>query len=304
MKSRLNIIHFADFRTFLVAHAQEMKAKKPNWSYGAWAKRLGLTSTSAISRVLGGQREPGPQMVERLILYFGFNDKEATYFRDLIMLRKVKDDPKLIVLLMEKLQKKHPHTFKSTLDTESYAVISNWYHLAIREMLSLDEFLADPEWISKRFQFKVTPREVAQAIENLIRVGLLTRDAEGRLKATEAKVSSTRDVASEGIKRYHEQMLDNAKLALRELGVEEREFGATTLSFRSENMGKAKALIREFRAKFEDLMEEGSGDGVYQLQFQLFPLTRPKANARASVQAPAAVALAAQPAAQTIGANV
>ncbi len=39
-------------------------------------------------------------------------------------------------------------------------------------------------------------------------------------------------------------------------------------------MGKAKELIRDFKKKFEKLMEEETGDRVYQIQIQLFPLTK------------------------------
>jgi uncharacterized protein (TIGR02147 family) len=63
------------------------------------------------------------------------------------------------------------------LDDRSFQVISNWYCIAIREMIKLDEFFEDPNWISKKLHFKVTPTEAARAIELLFQADLLGRDS-------------------------------------------------------------------------------------------------------------------------------
>ena len=69
-------------------------------------------------------------------------------------------------------------------------------------------------------------------------------------------------------------MLEHAKAAVRRFSVEEREITSTTLVMSSKQIGIAKELIREFKQKFEQLLEDESGDRVYQIQIQLFPLTK------------------------------
>lgn len=108
MKSTVDIKKFTDYRTFLVAHVQEMKAKKKAWSYGIWARSLGLKDPSSVTKIIQGQRDPGPEITERLVLYFQFSEKQSQYFRDLIRLEKIRDDARLSVLLMEKMGKEHP----------------------------------------------------------------------------------------------------------------------------------------------------------------------------------------------------
>lgn len=39
-------------------------------------------------------------------------------------------------------------------------------------------------------------------------------------------------------------------------------------------MPKAKELIRKFKKDFERLLEDKDGDHVYQIQLQLFPVTK------------------------------
>jgi len=42
MKAATEISKFTDYRTFLLAHVQDIKAKKKNWSLGAWANSMGF----------------------------------------------------------------------------------------------------------------------------------------------------------------------------------------------------------------------------------------------------------------------
>lgn len=274
MRFNLIINQFTDYRSFLLAHVQDMKKTRRNWSCGAWAQTLGLKTTSSITKILNGERDPGQQITERLIHYFKFDSKQAQYFRDLVKLQKIKHDPRLSVLLMEKMGKDHPDCQVRIMDDKSFQVISNWYYLAVREFCRMHGFKEDPEWIAEKFLFKVTAREIVSAIKTLLALGLLVRNAKGYLCLAEGRLNTTNDISSEAIKRYHEQMLENAKHALRTLPPGEREITSTTLVMSSSNIEKAKELIRDFKSNFERLMEEDSGDQVFQIQIQLFPLTR------------------------------
>lgn len=274
MKSNLRIQQFSDYRVFLQAHAQDMKKTKIAWSFGLWSKSLGLKTTSSLTKIIQGQREPGRQITDKFVRYFGFDHKQAQYFRDLIRLQKIKNDSRLSVMLMEKIGKDFPQSSLRLMDDKSFLIISNWYYLALRELVRIKGFQENPEWIADQFQFKITGREVAQAIKILIEMGLLKRDKSNNLDIVDGRLDTRNDISSEAIRRYHEQMLEHAKAAVRRFSVEEREITSTTLVMSSKQIGIAKELIREFKQKFEQLLEDESGDRVYQIQIQLFPLTK------------------------------
>lgn len=265
---------YTDYRTFLVNYAQKQKNTNKKWTYGVWAKRLGLNSTSSITKVIQGDRSPGKEMTEKMIQYFSFSKDEGEYFKDLIRLQKVKKDPRMAVLIMEKMGKEHPDKNVRFLDHADFSVISNWYCLAIREMTRLEEFVADPNWISRQFQIPVSAVDVSKALDNLLSIGLLKRKKNGDLVIGEGRVQTSDDMVSEAVKRYHESMLDNAKRAVRDVPVDERELTGSSIIISPSNIPKAKELIRQFRSKFNKIMEETSGGQVYQFQMQFFPLTR------------------------------
>lgn len=270
-----SVLHYSDYRAFLISHAQHMKTRNQRWSYGAWAKRLGLKTTSSITKIVQGKRNPGDSITEKLVDYFKFSPQEAHYFRDLIRLHKVKKDPRLAVVLMEKMHQENPKSPIKLIDLKTFSVISNWYCLTIREMTRVDNFVEDPEWISKNLEFDVTPTDVSRAIKLLISVNLLERDESGRLQIRETSINTADDLSSEAIKQYHEHMLDHAKDAVRKFDVKERDFNSLTLNIDARNLDQAKEMVRNFKWKFEQaLAEENGNHRIYQFQTQLFPLTK------------------------------
>lgn len=280
MKTGLNIRDFTDYRAFLAAHFQDLKRANPGYSYGRWAQKIGLKDTSSITKIIKGDREPGDQITNLVVKYFKFPDREAEYFRDLIRLSKIRRDPALKVLLLEKMARQNPSQTHRLLDEKTFSVISNWFCLPIREMTKLADFEESAEWIAQKLRFKVNARELKQALQNLIELGLLARDEQGRLQVADKQVTTSNDVQSEAIRRYHEQMLENAKHAVRSVDIAERELQAESLVMEFEDLEQAKAMIREFREKFSNSFERSQGDAVYQFQIQLFPLTKIKGDSK------------------------
>lgn len=274
MAISLSVTNFTDYRAFLIAHAQERKVKVPRWTYGSWAKRLNLKATSSLTKVIHGQRNPGPDITEKLVAYFRFSPSEADYFRDLVQLHKVKKDPRLAVVLMERLQKDSSSNGISFIDEKTFSVISEWYCYAVREMVRLDHFFENPNWIAAKLRFKTSPRQIRKAVDDLLSVGLLQRNSRGRLEIREARIDTSHDVASEAIKRNHEQTLENAKLAIRNVEIGLREMTGATMVMSTDSVPAAKEAIRRFRRKFAQTFEVNRGNAVYQIHVSLFPLTR------------------------------
>jgi len=276
MRPAQDILQFSDYRSFLVNYAEEARAKNPRWSYGSWARSLGLKGTSSITKVLNGERDPGPQVSARLIRYFQFSKNEAEHFKKLLLLQQLKNDPRLSSILFGANRDRGKAAVPiHMLSLESYEVISNWYHQAIREMPRLQDFKEDPERISEQIQFGVSPEIVREAIARLLKVGLLSRRSDGHLVISKPRYSTTNDVPSSAIRAHHAQMLDNAKQSLNLHTVHEREFTGSSLAIRTENLSKAKAIIAKFKKEFSELLEDSQeADAVYQIQIQFFPLAK------------------------------
>ena len=275
MNKELNIFHFTDYRSFLLTSFQQVKNKNSSWSYEAWARKLSLGDNSSLLKIINGQRDAGPKIRKKLIEYYKFQDDEKEYFEDLIQLSKVSGDSRLSLAIMDKMKKVSPYKEFKLIDEKTFSLVSRWWYFAIRQMVKLKGYQHDSNWIAKKLLCKVTPTEVKNAIETLHKLQLISIDQKtNNVNFVENQIRTTDDLTSEAIKQHHEGMLDNAKKSLRITNVEEREIRAQSLVIRKEDLPKAKEFIRECLNKFTDKFEVENGDEVYQMQVQLFPLTK------------------------------
>ena len=238
------------------------------------ARQLGLSGSPVITMIVNGKRHPGRGLVAKLNNFFGFSQPECAYFEDLVRLEKVNDDPELSVLLMERLARKHSQGTFRFLDDVTFSTIAKWYYYAIREMVSLADFEESPAYISSRLRFKVTPTEVKKVLGDLLQAGLLVREQDGSLIQSTPRVTTSNDISSEALTRFHEGMIEKARTSVRTVSILERELQGPTLGITSDALPMAKAAIRKFKNEFESMFEESRAEEVYQLNLQFFPLTQ------------------------------
>ena len=102
----IEVRNFTGYRSFLQAYAHDCKQRRSTWTYGMFAKQLGLKDTSSITKIIHGTRRPGPAIEKKIADYFKFSPQEREYFHNLILLEKLRDDPDTASALLEKMGKK------------------------------------------------------------------------------------------------------------------------------------------------------------------------------------------------------
>ena len=112
------------------------------------------------------------------------------------------------------------------------------------------------------------------ALWTLIRLHLIDRDESGRLCATDDHVETVPQMASEAVRRFHEQTLENVKSSLSSVAVQDREVIATCFPMRLASMPMAKERLNQLLNAFCDGLEDSEGEVLFGLQLSLVPLTR------------------------------
>ena len=115
---RVSVVLFEDVLDFLHAYAEAAREKNSHWSYGIWARGLGVNDPSSITKILQGQRNPGPDLTEKFVRFFSFSEPEESHFRDLVHLRKLRNEPRLYSLLLKDVKKRAEHNRKALKLTE------------------------------------------------------------------------------------------------------------------------------------------------------------------------------------------
>jgi uncharacterized protein (TIGR02147 family) len=123
----------------------------------------------------------------------------------------------------------------------------------------------------------LTPGQVKKAVELLMRLGLLRRDARGRYAVAAPSLSAGDEVQSAALIRFHKQSLALAARAVDRFRAPERDISGVTMSLSRDGFEKLKAEIQAFRKRAMLIAEQDAGEeGVFQLNIQFFPLSKRK----------------------------
>ncbi len=267
-------LEYKDYRAFLMDYWRQKKTSQPSWSYGVWARKLGLRSSSTLIMILKGDRNPGRALRKDFARYFAWSEKEEEYFTDLVRLEKNRHDLQGGLRVLRELEARNPGKDFRLLDLDAFHTISHWYFLALREMVAMPGFREDPDWISERLQFPVRPEKIRDALDTLLRLGILARGPGDRLVTTSTHVDTEADRADEAMAQYHEQNLDHARSAIRVVPSSEREISGGCFPVRTSSLPQIKERIRSFQMELCRDFEARDGERVYQLEVAFFPLTQ------------------------------
>ena len=273
-----SVFEYSNYRSYLRDRFLWQQKKRPGWSYGAWARKLGLKSPSTLTMILKGERNPSDELVESLSQSLSLKTPEREFFHNLVRLERTSRDVGMNVLVMERLShalnEMRPGQTFTLLDHEQFALISHWYFYAIREMVRIPDFEETPEWIQSRLRYELGVREIKEALRILMKIGLLSRDPSGKLIQAQGILNTSSDIANEGMRRFHEETLHNASESVRKCESLKREITGATFGIRLGDLRKIKDDIRKFQEELLGRYDSDRPDVIYQLENVFFPLTK------------------------------
>jgi uncharacterized protein (TIGR02147 family) len=240
----------------------------------SWALRLGYKSPSSLTMVMRGQRLPSFDMITALVQDLDMNSRERKYFELLVKLEKFRRKKKDPQEIMEQLAKLNTDQSKHSVGLKEFSMISEWYFLAIKQLIETPNFVEDEDWIYKKLRKKVTPSQIRNALANLAELGITGRDEEGRLIVQTKGLITSNDVPSSAIKRHHYGMINRALEAIDEQDVSERQVNSVTMKIREKDLEDAKKSIFDFIKEFNNKYAVDDADDISQLNIQFFKHTK------------------------------
>lgn len=248
-----------DFLRRIVERRRQLKSA---YSLRAFARDLGM-SHSHLSRILNGKKPVAYHQAIRLAKVLEFAPEERQHFLDSVNEQIARSPSK-------KRHRRPPSVAR--LKTDQFRIISDWYHTAILELMLLPRFQPSFSWIARALG--ISAQEAEQAVERLVRLGLVVKSEHGWRRQTNHLIIPTA-VSIDAIRKFHEQMI---RKALRQLepGAEgefgQRDITGTTMALDPSKLAEAKRRLKRFRTRLMQFVGEDSPGAVYQLNIQFFPL--------------------------------
>jgi len=275
------VARYTDFRAYLRDMYVFLKATRAGFSYRSFAQRAGFASGSFLKLVADGLRNLSDDSTLRVAKGLGLDRDESEVFEALVAFGQADTDPvrDRHYQRLARLVERDP---VARVAGDHYVAYSKWYPWVIRELAALDDFREDPEWLGRRMRPKVRPASIARALTLLGDLGLLVRDAAGRLRPAERTLSTGPEVRSLAVRNFHRRMLELAIDALDKIPKDDRNITSVTVTLDRRRYHRVVELLAKLRqevlaAEREALPADPTGPprvDVYQLTLSLIPMTQ------------------------------
>lgn len=250
-------------RQRIQAELDKRKLQNSSYSLRALARDLDLNH-SLLSRIITSKIQMTPKIMERISKPLNLTPEEILHFQNEVKQRKKIQSKEKIVTA----------NFRS-LEIEEFKMIQEWYNFAILEMVKLDNFTADPEWISKKLNISID--EASLAIERLLSLKLLQKESNGTYTKVSSHVSIMNpEFTAQAMKERQKAVLNKAIHALENLPIHMRDNSCMTLTIDSSMLPEIKEKIKKMRRSLANNIAGNSKkkDQVYELSISFFPWTK------------------------------
>lgn len=273
-----SVFDYVDYRAYLKDFYQSRKSANPSYSMTAFTKRAGLKENSRgfLKMVIEKKRNLTAYTLLRFIDALGLKGREANYFENLVNYGQAKEgkDKELFLKRLEDAAAGQPKK-QFELIRSQLNYYSRWYYVAVRELVDLDAFEADPAWICTHLRNRITKKEAEEALADLLRLGLLIKDEKGKIRQAEPLIKFGGSRYREAMDKFQLEMMDQAKDTVAKEDADARDLSSVTLSCSANDFEKIKNEITQFRDKLVTQYgpKKGINDTVYQINIQLFQIT-------------------------------
>lgn len=284
MKVASNIYNFSDYRDFLKDRYAQLKEADPAFSFRNFSKQAGFGSPNYLKLVMDGKRNLSDEAIVKFAKGLRLDNHESEYLKFMVQSNQCDNLYKKRVYEAKLIYLRELFKVKDLIP-ELYEYYHDWFHAAIREMVKAGPVKNDPAGIGQNLVPSISAEEANRSVQLLKQLGMISESRDGMLSIVETKAEGGAEV---GIaqKIYHEQMAELATQSLYTQNPADVGFESVTVSLTRAGVQELKVKIAELVASISNKNGVGTADAVYQLNVQLFALTRPEGEEESTLQIP------------------
>ncbi|NLP04131.1 MAG: TIGR02147 family protein [Fibrobacter sp.] len=270
---KFNIFLYTDYHSLLKDYYSFQKKSSKSFSFRSFAAKAGV-SQSMFKDIISGRRRLSLAVMKKYAAAMNLTQRETEYFGAIVQFVNCKTNYEKN-LHFTRMQRLRRDCDIKILDESRYEFFRNWYHSAIRELVTLPDFREDYDWIAKKCIPGITASQARKSIETMLRLGILRRDPDRKLQPADPMISSEYEMRSLILRNFHSEMLSLAKDALERFEPRQREISSLTFGLSHKCYERIKERIRSFKEELMAMVLEDTdiSEMVCQCNFQLFPLT-------------------------------
>jgi len=267
------ILDYSDYREYLRDCLEGLRETRPWFSLRHLARQLALDAGNLV-KVTQKERHLPTRCLATLSLELGLNEREREYLERLVVFGKAKSQERTRAAYERLLELKYVRP--EVLGRSQYAFYRDWRCTAVLALLHVENFQTTEAQIARHLEPASSVEDIHRVLSLLEELGLAKRARGGRWQACKSVLTTGEAWRDLAIRAFQKETMRLAERALNEIPREERDISTLTVTLGSKDLEKVREISREFRAAILALASETPApQRVWQLNLQLFPLSRP-----------------------------
>lgn len=275
---------YTDHRLYLKDH-YEFKRRQTEgsirpYSYATFSAAADIKSPNYLKLIIEGQRNLSPEMAKKFAKALQLNKEDTEEFLALVKYSQASEPLernrylKVLADLRVKQQLK-----AGEIQAEAWEKVPSWVTWVLYALADQRDVRFDGEHLFELLRGKARPEDIRKSLEKLLASGELVRDEDsGEVRKGRLLMAGSENVPVALVRKLQTELIYLGLESLFQDPPQDREFGSMTLALTHKEFEQLKFELRQWRKRiFKDFSvqrEQAKGDRVYQLNIQLFPVTK------------------------------
>jgi uncharacterized protein (TIGR02147 family) len=266
------VFDYFDYRKFLHDYYEWKRARHSFFSYRYICRRIGMDHGSFI-KVLQGQRHLPLKVVQQAAEVFDLRKRKAEYFELLVLYGRAKSERETKRYFEQLISFKELGVKK--VEAHQYEFYQKWYYTAVRELVGIGEFGDNYEMLASVLDPPIKKSEAQKAIQLLKSLGFIRKNDKGIYELVSRYISTGDAWGSVAVRTFQRDTLRQAVDAISAFKRQERDISTVTLTLNDNGIEMAKEKVGQFHRELLEISNMcGKADRVYQINIQLFPMSK------------------------------
>ena len=270
----ISIYNYTDYKKYLGDYYRTQKENHPHFSFQLFADRAGFKSKTYLHKIINGKKCLARVSILKVAKALKLKQNETSYFEVLVNFndaRSIKDREYYFNCLQE-LGQSDPA--RPVLKSQ-FQYFSRWYFVVIRELITIQDFKDDFKLLAKSVEPSILPEQAEHAVKTLIDLGLIRKSPSGKYVQTDNALTTDPDITPLAVQVFQKECLKLASDSIEYHNNKVRDISTLTVGISQRGFDKISGEIAVFRKKLVEIVKnDNPADRVYQINFQLFPLSK------------------------------
>ncbi len=285
---------YMDYRKFLAdfyafKRDQTKKDIRP-YNYQMFSAAANIKSPQYLRLIIEGKRNLSIDMVAKFAKALNLQKEQTEELKNLVNYTQATDPSERNRFLKELMEKRVNQQIKSgEIDSKAWEKVPSWVTWVIFSMVDQKDVNFEPAQLKQLLGEKATLDEITESLNKLLEAGELVKDPEtGKVKRARPLMENADNIPVALVKKLQAELLYLGMESLFQDDPTDREFGTVTLSLTESEFEEIKFKLRQMRKQMTKdnsiARSQGEGDRIYQLNVQLFPVTKKVENQKTNTQ--------------------